>query len=389
MPAQVLQGTLILPDRLLNDGQIVVEEGIIQEVVEADRGYDSTLDFGDSFIAPGFIDLHVHGIAGVDTMDGSQESLSLMAERFAAHGVTGFLPTTMTASLEATTQAIGQVHAAMSEQKPHVPSRARILGAHLEGPWISPQFKGAQNESFVTLPEEASVRAILDAAEGALRIVTLAPEMPGADLAIRRLLQESVWISIGHSGATYEQALQAIDLGASHITHCFNAMTGLNHRNPGVAGAALMSGDVFAELIADGLHVHPDVMRLLIRVKGRERVMLITDSMSASERPDGRYDLGGQEVVVRGGEARLHDGTLAGSTLVMDQGLRNLIHLCRMPLVDAVYMASSTPAMAIGMGTTKGKIRTGYDADLTIMDAQLLPQAIMIDGNVFLIDAPG
>jgi N-acetylglucosamine-6-phosphate deacetylase len=361
---------------------VVVEDDSILDVTGETHAFRPTLDVGESYIAPGFIDVHVHGIAGADAMDGSQDSLARIAERFASHGVTGFLPTTMTESLDVTLRAAHQIQEFMSTQTDRAPAGAQALGIHLEGPWISPQYKGAQNEQHILAPDEQTVHRMLDAAPGTVKIVTLAPELPGADDTIRLLREQGIYVSIGHTGATYEQALQAVALGATHITHCFNAMTGLNHRKPGVVGAALMVDDLFAELIADGVHVHPDVMRLLIRAKGRDRVMLITDAMAAAECPDGTYALGGQAVFVRDGEARLSDGTLAGSTLVLDRAVRNLVQLCRISLVDAVYMASTTPAAAIGLGANKGRICAGYDADFTILDGTLHPTGVMIGGMI-------
>jgi N-acetylglucosamine-6-phosphate deacetylase len=381
MTTQVLHGNVILPDRVLQYGQVVVEEGVIQSVGEAGAGRRPTEDLGELYIAPGFIDVHTHGIAGADTMDGTQESLSLMARRFAAHGVTGFLATTMTQGLDVTTRAIRAVRQHMereAEQDQEREAAARVLGIHLEGPWISREFKGAQNERFIVPPTAESVAAILVAGNGAIKIVTLAPELAGAEQAMQMLRGEGIRISIGHTGATYEQALRAVELGATHVTHCFNAMTALHHRQPGVAGAALLCDRLLAELIADGIHVHPDVMRLLFRVKGRERVMLITDSMSATELSDGLYALGGQEVYVGAGRASLQDGTLAGSTLTLDQAVRNVVHKCSVPLHDAVYMASTVPAQAIGWGDHKGQIRPGYDADFTILDAELRPVRIIL-----------
>jgi N-acetylglucosamine-6-phosphate deacetylase len=204
--------------------------------------------------------------------------------------------------------------------------------------------------------------------------------MPGAGSLIRLLRSEGIDVSIAHSGATYEQALAAVEAGARHVTHCFNAMTGLHHRHPGVAGAAMLVDDLYTELIADGIHIHPAVMRLLIRVKGRERVMLVTDAMSAAELPDGEYCFGGHEVFVRRGEARLADGRLASSTLTMDGAVRCVVRLCETPLTDAVYMASTTPAEAIGLGATKGKLLPGYDADLAVLDTDLQPITTFIGG---------
>jgi N-acetylglucosamine-6-phosphate deacetylase len=188
-------------------------------------------------------------------------------------------------------------------------------------------------------------------------------------------------VSIAHTGATYEEVLEAVQLGATQITHCFNAMTGLHHRRPGVAGAAMLGDDLYAELIADRIHLHPAVMRLLIRLKGRQRVMLVTDSMSAADMPDGQYAFGGHQVTVRGGVARLDDGTLAGSTLTMEVAVRNLIQLCHLPLVDAVYMGATTPAEAMGLGARKGKLVAGHDADLAILDPALRPRATWVEGR--------
>ncbi|HEX6509023.1 MAG TPA: N-acetylglucosamine-6-phosphate deacetylase [Chloroflexota bacterium] len=378
MATHVLQGTLVLADRLVEGGQVVVEDGLIQEIVTDGPHRQPTDDYGDAYILPGLIDLHVHGIAGADIMDGTKEAVDRMARRFAAHGVTGFLATTVTQSLDATRQAIAGILASMDEPQE---GQARILGIHLEGPFLNPEFKGMQNEAYLLPPDEGIARDLLGQAGGRVVRVSLAPEMPGADRLIRLLRNEGIEVSIAHTGATYEQVLAAVQLGATHVTHCFNAMTGLHHRKPGVAGGAMLSDDLYAELIADGIHVHPAVMRLLIRVKGRERVMLVTDSMSAADMLDGRYEFGGHEVTVRDGVARLADGTLASSTLTMEAAVRNLVRLCQIPLVDAVYMASTTPADAMGLGRHKGKLIAGYDADLAILDAALQPVATWVEGR--------
>jgi len=386
MSIEILQGTVVLPNRVLDKGQIVVEHGVIQAILEGESARRPTIDFGERYIAPGFIDIHTHGIAGVDTMDGSQDALAVMARRFAAHGVTGFLPTTMTERPDVTVRAVRAVHDFMKTQEVDHPAHARILGVHLEGPWISPQYKGAQNERYIVPPDEGSVRTILEAAAGAVIKVTLAPELPGADDLIRLLRSTGICVSIGHSGATYEQAMHALKLGATHVTHCFNAMAGLHHRQPGIVGAALLEDGLFVELIADDVHVHSAAMRLLVSHKGRERVVLITDSMSATERVNGTYALGGQEVFVRNGEARLPDGTLAGSTLVLDGAVRNLVALCQVPLTDAIYMASASPAAAIGLGSSKGRVSAGYDADLVVLDPNLEPVAVLVGGTLHWIE---
>lgn len=378
MAAEVLEGTLVLPDRLVPGGQVVIENGLLSEIAVAARRYRPTHHYADAYIVPGLIDVHVHGIAGADVMDGSEQSVDLMAQRFARHGVTGFLATTVTQSLDLTRAAISGVLASM--ENPAL-AGARILGIHLEGPFLNSEFKGMQNEGFILPPDEDIARELVRHAQGQVTRVSLAPEMPGADRVIRLLRDEGVYVSIAHTGATYEDVLMALQLGATHVTHCFNAMSGFHHRRPGVAGAAMLCDDMYAELIADGIHVHPAAMRLLIRVKGRERVMLVTDSMSAADMPDGQYQFGGHRVTVLDGVARLGDGTLASSTLTMEAGVRNLIRLCQVSLVDAVFMASTTPAAAMGLGERKGKLAAGIDADLAILDDELRPVATWVEGR--------
>lgn len=386
MTTQILQGNVILPDAILARGLVVIEDSVIQAVT-ASASYRPTDDLGEHYIAPGFIDLHTHGIAGADTMDATREALATMARQYARHGVTGFLPTTMTQSFEATARALSQVRRYMDEPSAQEPGAAQVLGLHLEGPWISRQAKGAQNERYIAEPSPRAIRDMLAQANGALRKVTIAPELPGAEQAIAALREHGIHISIGHTAASYEQAQQAIAWGATQVTHCFNCMTPLHHRQPGVVGAVLLRDELTAELIADGVHVHQDVMRLLIGVKSRERVMLVTDSISATGLSDGMYSLGGQEVYVRAGQARLADGTLAGSTLTFDQAVRNLVTLCGVPLRDAVYMGATTPARAIGLDDRKGRIAPGYDADLAILDADLRARRVMVGGSWAPIDA--
>ncbi|GGJ05264.1 N-acetylglucosamine-6-phosphate deacetylase [Alicyclobacillus cellulosilyticus] len=379
MAVRVLQGDVITPDGVMEDGLVVIEDGVIQEVAPA-GAYAPTDVFADSYLAPGFIDLHIHGMAGADVMDGSVASLERIAKRLWAHGVTGFLPTTVTHSLEVTKRALAAVCAYMEQQTANPVGQARVLGVHLEGPWIHPKAKGAQNEAYIRLPDVRVAAEVLAAAGGQVRIVSMAPEVDGALPVIRWLVEQGVTVSIAHTTATYEQAEAAIAAGAAHVTHCFNAMTGLHHRQPGVVGAALLADGVYAELIADGFHVHPAAMQLLIRVKGRDGVMLVSDAIMAADMPDGEYQLGDLPVTVRDGRATLADGTLAGSTLTLDQAVRNLVARCGVPLWDAVYMAATTPARAIGLGHCKGRIAPGYDADLVVLDRGLRPRATWLAG---------
>lgn len=378
MVAQVVQGTLVLPDRLVERGQVATEGGAIVEVVTHEPFHRPTHDYGTAYILPGLIDLHVHGIAGADVMDASTDSLAHMARRFAAHGVTGFLATTVTQHLDLTRAAIGAVRDAMDAP---TEGGARILGIHLEGPFLNPAFKGMQYEAFLLPPDEAVARELLACAPGKVRRMSLAPELPGAGRLLRVLRENGVDASIAHTGATFEEALDAVRRGARHVTHCFNAMTGLHHRAPGVAGAALTVPELYAELVADGIHVHPTVMRLLVAARGRERVMLVTDAMSAADMPDGPYRFGGHDVTVRDGVARLADGTLASSTVTMEGTVRTMVQACGLPLVDAVYMAATTPAAAIGLGERTGRLVAGHDADLAVLDAAFRPLATWVQGR--------
>lgn len=380
MMVEVLQGTLVLADRLAPNGQVVVDNGRIVEVVAdgSTSGHTATHNYGDGYILPGLIDVHVHGIAGADIMDGTPESMDVMLRGFAAHGVTGILASTVTQSIEVTKRAISAILEAIEHPRE---GRTRILGIHLEGPFLSHEYRGMQNENFLLEPDEGVLRELLAHGRGHVVRVSLAPELPGADRLIRLLREEGIYVSIAHTGATYEEAVEAMHLGATHVTHCFNAMTGLHHRKPGVAGAAMLCDDLYTELVADGIHVHPAVMRLLARVKGRERVMLVTDAMRSAGMPDGEYEFGGQRVFVKDRIARLADGRLASSTLTMEGAVRTMVQRCGASVVDAAYMGSTTPAEALGLGDRKGRIAEGYDADLAVLDAELRPIATWIEGK--------
>jgi N-acetylglucosamine-6-phosphate deacetylase len=362
---QVLQGTLVLPDRLAERSQIVVEGGTIVDVSEEPRRA-ATDDFASNFIAPGYLDLHVHGIAGSDVF-GGKDSLQVMSDRFAAHGVTGWLSSTVTENLDLLRGAVEAARDYLAEEH----TGAHVLGTHLEGPFLDIAHKGMQNPACIIPPDIGITHDLIELGGGTVARMSLAPEQAGADDVIRLLLDRGVHPSAAHTGASYEQMMHAVSLGVRQVTHCFNAMTPLHHRRPGVVGAAMLSDVLYTELIADGIHIHPAVMQLLIRTKGRERVMLVTDAMDATELPDGEYFLGAQRIFVYDGAARLADGTLASSTLTMDAAVRNLVSMCDVSPVDAVYMASTTPAAAMGWSNRRGRIAPGLDADLVILSPDL------------------
>lgn len=317
----------------------------------------------DYYLLPGFIDLHIHGAHGHDVMDGTQEAFLGMSHALATEGVTGFLATTMTAEDEAIEAVLKQIPKAKQEAK-----GAAILGVHLEGPFIAEAKRGAQSGRVREAPKAALMRQWQELAQGLIKIVTLAPELQGALPFIHTLHEMNIIASIGHTDATYEETNAAIAAGATQATHLFNAMRGLHQREPGALGALLLSDRITAELIVDGYHLHPAIIDLCFRLKGKDHLVLVTDAMRAKCLGNGHYDLGGQAVTVEKGKASLKDGTLAGSTLRMPTALKNMVEFSHCSLAEAIYMATLTPARALLLDNRKGTIEVGKDADLIVMN---------------------
>ncbi|MCE0452479.1 N-acetylglucosamine-6-phosphate deacetylase [Brevibacillus sp. AF8] len=365
-----LKGKLVADGQELHDGLVVVGNGTIIYAGKADEYGkalpDHVVTVEDGWICPGFVDMHMHGIDGYDTMDGTPESLQAISTALARHGVTSFLATTMTAPYA----QLEQVLVNIAQNSREGLQGAQSIGIHLEGPWINPRYKGAQKEENIAIPKLDAVQKLYELSEGLIKVVTIAPEQPEALEAIAWLKERDVIVSAGHTGATFAQATEAVDAGVRHFTHCFNAMTGLHHREPGVVGAAMYHEQLSTELIADGIHVHPAVMKILYRVKTAERLALVSDSMRAAAMGEGTYDLGGQEVHVQDNQAKLADGTLAGSILTLNRAVGNMVTLSGVSLPDAVEMASLTPASILGFGERKGRLAAGYDADITVLNTQ-------------------
>jgi N-acetylglucosamine-6-phosphate deacetylase len=270
----------------------------------------------------------------------------------------------------------------IQEAKSRGTGAAIILGIHLEGPYINPEKKGAQKEEDI---KEFSVDDFLEfnqAAGSLIRLVTIAPEKPESIAFIQWLCQQDIIASVGHSNATYQQVQDAVQVGLSHVTHLFNAMRGLHHREPGVVGAALSNPRLTVEMIADGIHLHPVILRMVAQIKEREKVMLMTDAMRATGLEEGTYELGGQEVIVDQGQARLRDGTLAGSVLTMDKAVRNMVTKAGISLFQAVQMASYNPAKRLGIEDRKGSLEPGKDADVVILNKNLEAELTMVSGNI-------
>ena len=363
------------------DKAIVVEGGMIKAIVPMTMVKNhlpaKCYEFSErDYLIPGLIDLHIHGANGHDVMDGTEEALSAISHSLAAEGVTGFLPTTMSASSDKLENVLKVISNAMRMR-----SGAAILGAHLEGPFIAKEKCGAQCGDHLLAPDAGLVQSWQKLTNNVIKMVTLAPELPEAVHLITALRKMNIIPSIGHTNATYEQTEAAIAAGCTQVTHLFNAMRGIHQRDPGTVGAALLSDNVAAELIVDGLHLHPAIVELSYRMKGKDKLLLVTDAMRAKCLGNGHYDLGGQQVGVVDGKASLQDGTLAGSTLRMPRAILNMAAFAKCSLTEAIHMASYNPARTLGLSARKGSIEVGNDADLAVLNETFEVQLTIREGR--------
>jgi len=397
-PVLIDGGTLVLEDGTLENGALVLIEGRIAYAGPADllppeiappggatvslrecERYDAT----GQWVFPGFIDVHVHGGGGADTMDASVDSLRRIAEVHGAHGTTTMLATTTTEAHDRVIAAAKAVREAMALSAAPGWCGARIAGLHLEGPYVNPKRAGAQNPAFMRSADLGELGEIVSCLEEGFRLVTLAPELPGADEAIAFLRRCGVTVSMGHTDATFEQAFAALQKGVTHVTHTYNAMRPLHHRDPGVVGAAFLSGSgVLCEVIADGIHVHPRAIEALWRAKGTSGLCLITDAIAATGMPEGEYELGRLKVSLKGRECRLADGTLAGSVLTMDEAVGFMVREVGVPVHEAAAMASLNPARAARLEARKGALRVGKDADVAVLDSGFRAVATFVGGRL-------
>ncbi|MBR4099379.1 MAG: N-acetylglucosamine-6-phosphate deacetylase [Clostridia bacterium] len=372
----IVNGSIILPDAILENCAIGFDEKICgitsAEQIPADA---EIIDAKGGYVAPGLVDIHIHGYLGEDTSDGKAEGIEKMANGIMKNGVTSWCPTTMTVSMDEINTALNTVRSLKEKSKAW--DGAEILGVNLEGPFINPKKKGAQAETHIKAPD---AKFIIDNAD-IISVATMAPEMDGGCEAIAEIREKSnVKVSVGHTDATFEEALAGIDAGATHITHLFNAQTPLHHRNPGVVGAALLR-DVYTELICDTFHVHKGLFELIAKIKG-DKLVLITDCTRAGGMPDGEYTLGGQKIIVNGIECLLEDGTIAGSVLKLNNAVKNVYNNTDMPLWTVVAAASLNPAKAIGVDDRKGSLDAGKDADIIITDRDFNIMKTIIGGNI-------
>lgn len=374
-----LKNAEIYQDGTFSRGNLLCENGIITEVgagIQNPKNFPET-DCGGKRLLPGFIDLHTHGAAGVDVNAADGAGLAKIAAFFASQGTTGWLGSVLTDTPTQTLWCIDQITGFM--KKP--PVGAAMLGIHLEGPFLAPEYKGAMPETLLQKGSAGLAQQYLEAAHGAVRYMTVSPEVQGVPEMIRELARR-VTIAIGHSGATYDQAMECIRNGAAASTHTFNAMRLLHQHEPAIMGAVIES-DIYCEAICDGRHLHPGTVRFLIKCKGLDRVVAVTDSIMAAGLPDGNYKLGVNDVVVVDGDAKLAvGGTRAGSTLTTGQALRNLVKFTGRPLAQLVPLLTANPARLIGMDRTKGFIAPNMDADLVLLDDDLQVTTTIVGGNV-------
>lgn len=371
----IINGTLILENETLENSYIRFDDcvrsyGPMKEY-SAEEG-DEILDANGSYVSPGFVDIHIHGFAGADSMDGDVEALKIISNAVRKNGVTSYLATTMTMSNESIIKALETIKAYENEEG------AKIVGVHLEGPFIHPDKKGAQNEQFIQNPNFELIKDHLDI----IRLITIAPDTEGAFEFIEKLkAYPHIKLSIGHTNSDFETAERAKACGVNHITHCFNAMPPLHHRKPGVLGS-MLAGGYTAELIADNIHVHKGLYKGLHRVLGDENLILVTDSMRAGGLEDGIYDLGGQAVKVAEGSARLVvDDSLAGSVLKMNDAIKNVLSATDLTINQVINLATLNPAKVIGLDQEIGSIAIGKKADLVILSDRFEIEKTFVNGK--------
>jgi N-acetylglucosamine-6-phosphate deacetylase len=349
---------------------ILIEDGKIDSIASRETTHlpagARVLDFPGATLGPAFFDVHIHGAAGHDVMEATPEALETMGTFLASRGTSTYLATTVTASLDATLRALDGIANEIAKLPP--PGRARPLGIHLEGPFLSHEKRGVQPPEYLLAPSIATFDRMIEAAHGHVRLITLAPELPGAAELTAHATSRGVRVSVGHSNATAAEARTAIAAGAVSATHTFNAMRPLDHREPGILGTVLTNDELYAELICDGVHTDPEIVRLWWRAKGPERAILVTDAMAAAGMPEGEYQLGGFPVQVKDGRATAR-GVLAGSVLTLDRALANFIKFTGASIDQALRLLSSNPAAMTGLAHRAGTLAPGKSANLVAIDA--------------------
>ncbi len=377
MTTHIINGRVYAPGRVIERGLVTVAGDKIAAVGEAAPLLDATdaevIDATGLHVIPGLIDLHIHGLSGFGVMQGQTAEI---AAQLPQHGVTAFLPTTIAAPLERLAELLKEMAAIIAARPPG----ARILGVHVEGPYLSTQRTGMMDGRLLRPFRWEEFQRLSEAGQGQVKMLTLAPEEGEALNALPRLIERGVVPSIGHSDATFEQVAEAVRLGLSHATHTYNAMRGFHHREPGVLGAVWYFDQITAQVIADGVHVHPAALALLLRLKGPEGVALISDAAPIAGLPPGEYTWGGKQVILDGRACVGLDGRLASSAALMDAGLRTLVEEVGLPLETALVTGTAVPARVLALN--KGALAPGRDADVVLLDEALRPRLTMVEGQV-------
>lgn len=371
----ITNGKIILHDEIV-EKNVFVENDKIIEISDRQPINEEIVDAKGLYVSPGFVDVHTHGRGGSDTMYATFEDLNTISKATLKTGVTSFLPTTMTMPVDAIAKAIENI--AINKDKVE---GAQVLGTHLEGPFFNKIYKGAQPEECMILPTVDNYLSFVKEHQDVVRKISIAPELEHSLELIEYLKDKNTVVSLGHTNATYEEAQKAIDAGATSGTHTYNAMTPLTHRAPGVVGAVMTNNSVYAELILDGVHVHYTAAKALLGTKGKDKVILITDSLEAAGLEDGKYLLGNQDVYVKNGEARLLNGALAGSIVSMNVAVKNAYHHLGISLNEAVNLASYNPAKSINEDLL-GEIKVGNFADIIFFDEDIDVKDVMIKGQL-------
>lgn len=375
----IVNGTLVTESSLVPRATIQIKNGKIERISGFQAGVSRDavkVDVGGAYVSPGFIDLHVHGTGGYDSTDATRMALSGLREAMLPYGVTTVVPTLLSSPANLTHAFLNAVR---SEASVHE-TGAKIVGAHLEGPFLSASERGVHLEENLRAPSVAVFNEFADGYRGHIKIMTLAPELDGALAVIRECKSASIVASIGHTNATYSEATAAIQAGVSHSTHTFNAMSKLEARDPGTVGAVLSSDTVYAEVIADGIHVHPSNVHLLIKLKGTARTILVTDAVKPTGTKAKEFEMGGIKAAVRDGAVLTPEGRLCGSTLTMDRAIRNVHSWTNLSIPEIIRMASLNPAQQLGIAKTAGSLVEGRDADIVILDKQLNVKATYVRG---------
>jgi N-acetylglucosamine-6-phosphate deacetylase len=389
MKTAIKNARIVTPYEILENCEVIIENGKIADIRENGSlpagGFDEVIDAEGNYLTPGFIDIHNHGSFGKDVMDATFQALDTISRFHVKNGVTGFLAATLTASIEEIKGAVKNAADYIKTQNngvefPHKKAGAELLGIYLEGPYFSKSRKGSQPQEHIRDPRIDELEGIIRASGNNVKVVALAPEIPGALETVSYLKSRGIKVSAGHTDANYNETKKGIDRGITLATHIFNGMRNFTHREPGVVGAVLTDERVYCEMICDGIHLHPATMKLIVTAKGFDRVVLISDAMMACGLSDGEYKLGPQKVFVRNGEARLHDGTLAGSTLTLNKAVYNMVYRLGFPVHHAVRMATLNPARAIGVSHRKGSIEIGKEADLVIFAEDFRVLTVFVKG---------